>query len=127
MGKSNKELQDENKELVEVLEKVDRAYNQSGLQQKYTKEMRSALISLKIFLLKKYANQVTFKQKQKEMEDLLKQYIQKENNWDYIYITYWEIKGATCEVDFYTDESKQLLEKSFINIWDMIVFLNDNE
>ena len=58
------------------------------------------------------------------MEDLLKKYLQKENNWDYIYITYWNVDGASCEVTYYTDESKYYKEKSNINIWDMMIFLN---
>ena len=58
------------------------------------------------------------------MEDLLKKYLQKENNWDYIYITYWNVDGANCVVTYYTDESKHYKEQSNINIWDMMIFLN---
>ena len=58
------------------------------------------------------------------MEDLLKKYLQKENNWDYIYITYWNVDDANCEVTYYTDESKHYKEQSNINIWDMMIFLN---
>jgi hypothetical protein len=63
------------------------------------------------------------------MEDLLKKYLlkkylQKENNWNYIYITYWEVDGANCEVTYYTDESRHYKEHSNINIWDMMIFLN---
>ena len=51
MEKSNKELQDENKKLLEVLERINKAYDKGGLQAKYTKEMRSALTKMKIVLL----------------------------------------------------------------------------
>ena len=58
------------------------------------------------------------------MEDILKRYIQKYHNWEYIYIGYYNVDGANCEVKFYTDESKYYSEKININIWDMLIFLN---
>ena len=58
------------------------------------------------------------------MEDILKKYIQKYHNWEYIYIDYYNVDGANCEVKFYTDESKYYSEKININIWDMLIFLN---
>ena len=58
------------------------------------------------------------------MEEILKKYIQKINNWKDIYIDYHNIDGANCEVIFYTDVSRQYKENININIWDMMIFLN---
>lgn len=58
------------------------------------------------------------------MEELLKKYIQKQNQWEDIYIDYWNVDGATCDVTYYTDSSKHYKEKVNINIWDMMIFLN---
>ena len=58
------------------------------------------------------------------MENLLKKYIQKQADWEDIYIGYYNVDGATCEVTYYTDYDRNYKETMNINIWDMMVFLN---
>lgn len=59
------------------------------------------------------------------MEKLLKKYIQKSCNWEEIYISYYNVDGSACLVNYYTDSSRHYEETVSINIWDMIIFLND--
>jgi len=45
------QISSKEQKYLKVLEKIDKAYDQSGLQVKYTKEMRNALTNMKIVLL----------------------------------------------------------------------------
>jgi UDP-glucose 4-epimerase len=56
--------------------------------------------------------------------EILKKYIRKHHDWEYIDFDYFNIDGANCEVKFYTDESHCYIETININIWDMVMFLN---
>jgi len=58
------------------------------------------------------------------MYDILKRYIQKYYNLEYIIIDGYIVDGANCEVKFYTDGGKYYHKQININIWDMLVFLN---
>lgn len=58
------------------------------------------------------------------MEKLLEIYLKSVENWEYINIRNWNVDGATCFVEYYTDESKYYKETKNINVWDMLVFLN---
>lgn len=44
----------------------------------------------------------------------------------HIYLEHFEVDGATCKTEFYTDEARHFKETHNINIWDMFVFLNDH-
>lgn len=59
------------------------------------------------------------------MNDILKEYIQKYYNLEYIYIEHYHVDGANCEVKFYTDEYRNYSEKINVNIWDIVIFLNN--
>jgi len=58
------------------------------------------------------------------MEELLKKYLQKKFDWEYIDIGRYDIEGAICTVNYYTDDSYHYKEQTNINIWEMLVFLN---
>lgn len=59
------------------------------------------------------------------MEELLKKYIEKECNLKEVIIDYYNIEGVECKVKFYVDNSDVLLYGTlYINIWDMLIFLN---
>jgi len=56
------------------------------------------------------------------MEELLKKYITKYlNAWEDVEIISYNVEGVTCSVDYETYGCKENLN---INIWDMVVFLN---
>jgi hypothetical protein len=59
------------------------------------------------------------------MENLLETYLKNYYNVDYIYIFNYYITDATCKVNFCTDENRDYKERMSINIWDMLVFLNN--
>ena len=58
------------------------------------------------------------------MEELLTKYLKSTENWDYIMVNYYNIDGANCEVVYYTDESHYYTEKKNINVWNILIFLN---
>lgn len=58
------------------------------------------------------------------MEKIFEQYLKNEYNLDYIKIINYDIDGANCSVNFYTDQSHHYKETNNINIWDMFIFLN---
>ena len=58
------------------------------------------------------------------MKKLLEQYLKSIQNLEYINIHCWDVDGATCFVEFYTDEGGYYKETKKINVWDMLVFLN---
>jgi hypothetical protein len=59
------------------------------------------------------------------MKKLLENYIKSIDSWDCILVDYYNIDGANCEVIYYTDESKYYKETRNINIWEMLIYLND--
>jgi len=59
------------------------------------------------------------------MKKLLTRYLKHTDDNRYIIIIRREINGAICFVEYYTDENKTLIESKNINVWDMLVFLND--
>lgn len=56
------------------------------------------------------------------MKELLTKYIQSQDSWEDIYVDYWNVDGANCEVVYYTDKAKYYKETKNINIWDMLLF-----
>lgn len=58
------------------------------------------------------------------MEKLLEKYLKSYSSWDNIFINHWNIDGAICTVNYYTDESRHYKEIINVNIWDMLIFLN---
>lgn len=58
------------------------------------------------------------------MQKLLERYLKSIENSEYINIRNWNVDGATCFVEYYTDESNYYKETKNINVWDMLVFLN---
>jgi UDP-glucose 4-epimerase len=58
------------------------------------------------------------------MEKLLERYIKSIEKWKYVCISYFDVDGANCFVEYYTDEFKIYKETKNINVWDMLVFLN---
>jgi hypothetical protein len=58
------------------------------------------------------------------MEKLLKQYLMHYHNYEHIFIDYYNIDGATCEVIYATDDDGSYKKKININVWDMLIFLN---
>lgn len=61
------------------------------------------------------------------MDKLLEKYLKRIGNYEYIHIDYWNVDGAICSVTFYTDLSTYFKTDMNINVWDMLVFLNENE
>ena len=59
------------------------------------------------------------------MKKILKEFLKKKYNWEYIEIDNYDVDGAICSVKFYTDITRTESEKENINIWDMLVFLNE--
>lgn len=59
------------------------------------------------------------------MEEILLKYLKKRKHWDEIIIAGFQIDGAICSVDFHTDPSRQYRETENINIWEMLIFLNE--
>ena len=61
------------------------------------------------------------------MKEILKKYIGKCYDLEYVYIDYFNIDGANCDVKFYSEESHRSRETVNINIWDMVSFLINSE
>lgn len=60
------------------------------------------------------------------MESLLKKFLlYKNDHLTKIYIDYYNIDGANCEVKFSPDDSGYYTEKININIWEIVEFLNE--
>ena len=57
------------------------------------------------------------------MEKLLQRYLLAKTGWDYIEVNYYDIDGASCYVEFWTDDSRHYKEHKKINVWDMLLFL----
>lgn len=60
------------------------------------------------------------------MKKLIEDYLMNYHGWSSIYIDYYNVDGATCDVKFrfrYFDSDFNH-EKVNINVWDMLVFLN---
>lgn len=60
------------------------------------------------------------------MEKLLIKYLKEKFKHDYVDLAYHNVDGAICKIKYYTDESHHYHESANINIWDMLVFLNEN-
>ena len=60
------------------------------------------------------------------MEELLKKYLESIYDYGIIKIRYYNIEGSNCSVSFWTDNDKMYKERMNINIWDMLIFLNNN-
>ena len=61
------------------------------------------------------------------MEELLKKYIKRAINWYDIYDLTYDIDGAGYTVKFYTDSARMFKESMTINIWDMMIFINETK
>tara|TARA_R110000782_G_scaffold269509_1_gene367758 strand:+ start:116 stop:301 length:186 start_codon:yes stop_codon:yes gene_type:complete len=61
------------------------------------------------------------------MKKLLEKYLKEEYDVDYISINHWSVDGAVCEVVYFTDEAEFYREQKNINVWDMLIFLNNNK
>ena len=62
--------------------------------------------------------------KNKDMEDLLKNFIIQVYKYPHVDIDHYIIDGANCTVNFYTDDGRYYRETVNINVWEMIGFLN---
>jgi len=60
------------------------------------------------------------------MEEILIKYLKKALNLEYVKIWNFNVNGSNCYVEFHTDEHNNYKEQKNINIWDMVVFLNQN-
>jgi hypothetical protein len=56
------------------------------------------------------------------MEELLRKYLLKKLDWENITISNYDVDGANCCVKYIVDGCKETLN---INIWDIVVFLNN--
>lgn len=61
------------------------------------------------------------------MKELLTQYLKHYYNYDIVVIDYFNVCGADCNVLFYNNNDEMYRERTVINIWDMLVFLNTNK
>ena len=62
--------------------------------------------------------------KNRDMRDLLKNFIVQVYKYPHVDIDYYNIDGANCTVNFYTDDERYYHEIVTINVWEMIGFLN---
>lgn len=59
------------------------------------------------------------------MEEILKAYLKKISDVDYIEIDYYNELGSYCEVKFYTHPERHYSAKINVNVWEIIVFLHE--